>query len=168
MFTDYYQTLEVDINATPSEIKAAFKKQAMKWHPDRNPGVNTNDRMRLIIEAHLILKDPEARKRYNLEYHLYKTYEQSHKRTKRDNSHSKSQEKQSANTDQSYTVTDDVLKRWMENARRQASEYLAQTIADFRGMVGVGASTFASELASRALQGIGILVIVALLMKACN
>ena len=41
MFIDYYALLEVDFNATSEEIKIAFKKQALKWHPDRNLGKDT-------------------------------------------------------------------------------------------------------------------------------
>ena len=36
----YYETLSVERTATESDIKAAFRKQAMQWHPDRNPGDN--------------------------------------------------------------------------------------------------------------------------------
>ena len=34
----YYETLEVERTADEAELKAAFRKLAMKWHPDRNPG----------------------------------------------------------------------------------------------------------------------------------
>ena len=38
MFKDYYAILEMCENATQEEIKSAFKRQALKWHPDKNPG----------------------------------------------------------------------------------------------------------------------------------
>ena len=41
MFVDYYAVLEIEITATSEEIKAAFKKQALKWHPDKNQGKDT-------------------------------------------------------------------------------------------------------------------------------
>jgi curved DNA-binding protein CbpA len=39
----YYETLEVDRNADDSKLKTAFRKLAMKWHPDRNPGDAAKD-----------------------------------------------------------------------------------------------------------------------------
>ena len=61
MFIDYYEVLEIKSTASIEEVKAAFKMQALKWHPDRNLGVDTTLRMQLINEAYLILKDVEAR-----------------------------------------------------------------------------------------------------------
>ena len=39
----YYETLEVERNADESRLKAAFRKLAMKWHPDKNPGDATSE-----------------------------------------------------------------------------------------------------------------------------
>ena len=39
----YYETLEVERNADDSKLKAAFRKLAMKWHPDKNPGDATSE-----------------------------------------------------------------------------------------------------------------------------
>ena len=169
MFEDYYEILNIDISTTEAEIKSAFKKQALKWHPDKNPGVNTNDRMRLIIEAHLILKDPEARKRYDVEYLKHQAFKQS----KKDNANKRPHEenfntKKKTQTKEEYTVTDDLLNRWMENAAKQASEYLAQTLEDFKGIASVGAKTFINELVTRLIGGIAIIILLALIAKGCN
>ncbi|MBX2893552.1 MAG: DnaJ domain-containing protein [Saprospiraceae bacterium] len=51
MFKDYYAILEIGNDATSEEIKSAFKKQALNWHPDRNPGVDTTSKMQVINEA---------------------------------------------------------------------------------------------------------------------
>ena len=172
MFIDYYKILEADIVASPTEIKSAFKKQALKWHPDKNLGVNTNDQMRLIIEAHLILKDSEARKRYDVEYRKYYALINAQKENTSGNKFKQadSQDKNTFNTYQSrdYTVTDDVLNKWMENAAKQATDYLAQTIEDFKGIASIGAKTLVNELITRLIGGAVILIILAIFAKGCN
>jgi DnaJ-class molecular chaperone len=171
MFIDYYEILDIDISSTQAEVKSAFKKQALKWHPDKNPGANTNDRMRLIIEAHLILKDPEARKRYDIEYLKHQAFKQSKKdednASKRTEENTFNTKKETAPSEE-YTVTDDILNRWMENAAKQAAEYLTQTLEDFKGIASVGAKTFLNELTTRLIGGIAILIFLALIAKGCN
>src|SRR5947199_448979 len=62
----YYETLEVDRNADDSKLKAAFRKLAMKWHPDRNPGDQTSEvKFKEINEAYEVLKDPQKRAAYD-------------------------------------------------------------------------------------------------------
>ena len=62
----YYETLEVDRNADESRLKAAFRKLAMKWHPDRNPGDAASElRFKEINEAYEVLKDGEKRAAYD-------------------------------------------------------------------------------------------------------
>jgi curved DNA-binding protein len=66
MFIDYYKILGVDKNATPKEIKIAYRKLARKLHPDLNP--NDKDAKRKfqeINEANEVLSDPEKRKKYD-------------------------------------------------------------------------------------------------------
>ena len=58
MFKDYYEILDVPFGATDSEIKSAYKHQAIRWHPDRNPGIDVTNIMQDINEAYAILKDP--------------------------------------------------------------------------------------------------------------
>lgn len=52
---DAYSILGILITATLAEIKTAFRKMAMKWHPDKNPGVNTTEKMQKIIAAYTFL-----------------------------------------------------------------------------------------------------------------
>jgi len=62
----YYETLEVDRTADESELKSAFRKLAMKWHPDRNPGDKDCERkFKEISEAYDVLKDAEKRAAYD-------------------------------------------------------------------------------------------------------
>ena len=63
---DYYQILGVNRNATPREIKRAYRKLAIKYHPDRNRGKKkTEERFKLINEAHQVLSDPKKRALYD-------------------------------------------------------------------------------------------------------
>jgi molecular chaperone DnaJ len=62
----YYEVLEVERTAADGELKSAFRKLAMKWHPDRNPGDKTSEaRFKEINEAYEILKDPDKRAAYD-------------------------------------------------------------------------------------------------------
>ncbi len=62
----YYETLEVDRTADESKLKAAFRKLAMKWHPDKNPGDATSElRFKEINEAYEVLKDGDKRAAYD-------------------------------------------------------------------------------------------------------
>ena len=62
----YYEVLEVERTAGEGELKSAFRKLAMKWHPDRNPGdKNSEVRFKEINEAYEVLKDPDKRAAYD-------------------------------------------------------------------------------------------------------
>lgn len=62
----YYETLEVERDADDSKLKSAFRKLAMKFHPDRNPGDKTSEvRFKEINEAYEILKDKDKRAAYD-------------------------------------------------------------------------------------------------------
>jgi molecular chaperone DnaJ len=62
----YYEVLGVERTAGDADLKAAFRKLAMKWHPDRNPGDKSCEtRFKEINEAYEILKDPDKRAAYD-------------------------------------------------------------------------------------------------------
>ena len=65
-FIDYYKILEIDKNATESDIKSAYRKLARKYHPDLNPNDKEAERkFKEINEANEVLRDPENRKKYD-------------------------------------------------------------------------------------------------------
>ncbi|XP_010540890.1 PREDICTED: dnaJ homolog subfamily B member 13 isoform X2 [Tarenaya hassleriana] len=67
MGVDYYKLLQVDRNAKDDDLKKAYRKLAMKWHPDKNPN-NKNEaeaKFKQISEAYEVLSDPQKRAIYD-------------------------------------------------------------------------------------------------------
>ena len=63
---DYYEVLEVPKTATADEIKKAYRKQAIKYHPDKNPGDKVaEEKFKEAAEAYEVLSDPQKRQRYD-------------------------------------------------------------------------------------------------------
>ena len=63
---DYYEVLEVTRSASSAEIKSAFRKAAVRFHPDKNPGdAEAESRFKEAAEAYEVLSDAEKRQRYD-------------------------------------------------------------------------------------------------------
>lgn len=120
---DYYAILNIKPTASRKEIKEAFRREALKWHPDRNNSSDATERMQLINEAYLILKDDEARARYDKQYYKF----QEAYREKQDNN-------QEENQWHDYSSNDDILNDWIKKAKKQAKEMLMMSVEDLVGM----------------------------------
>ena len=62
---DYYEVLGVDRKATDADIKKAYKKMALKYHPDKNKEANAEEKFKEIAEAYDILITPEKRSTFD-------------------------------------------------------------------------------------------------------
>ena len=67
---DYYEVLDVSRNASEDDIKKAYRKLALQYHPDRNPGnKDAEERFKEAAEAYEVLRDPQKREIYDLYGH---------------------------------------------------------------------------------------------------
>lgn len=112
MFKDYYKILEISFGANAEDIKTAYKRQAMKWHPDKNPNQDVTSIMQDINEAYNILKNPVAKQRYDREYVIYinETY----------------------NRKNDYQVHDEDLNNDIYTARKDAAEYVKEFMDELK------------------------------------
>lgn len=62
---DYYQILGVSKDASDAELKAAYRKQALQWHPDRNKSAEATEKFKEINKAYEVLSDPQKRQAYD-------------------------------------------------------------------------------------------------------
>jgi len=75
-YKDYYNVLGVSKEASAQEIKKTYRKLALKYHPDKNPGnKQAEERFKEISEANEVLSDPEKRKKYDTLGSDWKQYE---------------------------------------------------------------------------------------------
>lgn len=106
---DYYAILGVEDSANEEQIKSAFRKRAMEYHPDRNKAPDAHQKFVEITEAYEVLRDPNKRSRYDQMRRLGATqqaYEQSQRR------------------DQSFY-------QWQQQARTRGSEYADMSYEEF-------------------------------------
>ncbi|OHD24514.1 MAG: hypothetical protein A2Y34_03530 [Spirochaetes bacterium GWC1_27_15] len=73
-FINYYDILQIEKTATDGEVKKAYKKMVLKFHPDVNKEKDTNQEFKEILKAYSILKDTHSRKQYDEELQKNNTF----------------------------------------------------------------------------------------------
>ena len=66
-FVDHYAILGVAYDATPKQLQKAYRKRALKLHPDRNPDPKAHDQFQKLKKSYDVLGDEHKRKKFDLE-----------------------------------------------------------------------------------------------------
>lgn len=160
MLKNYYKILNISASSSTKQIKIAYKKQALRWHPDRNPSNDTTSRMQEINEAYLILNDHEARTRYDKEYFLFINQKYNEEKGEQ----SQQSQQSNINEKESYEVNDDILRKWMSNARSQAAEMSKKSLKEVLAMTSTGLQAAWDSIKFSVLLLLGCLVIVIIIV----
>lgn len=128
MFVDYYQILDISYPSNADEIKRAYRRLSLKWHPDKNVGIDTSQMMVAINEAYYILKDNERKRRYDQEYLRYQKFkQQSHAQTTTEStSRCDDARQRHCNSRQEYKFSNNRVREDMDSAHSFAKELVAE------------------------------------------
>lgn len=126
MIKNYYKILEIEYNADLIAVKKAYRRLALKYHPDKNNSQNAASLFIEITEAYEVLKDNIKRQEYNKLYNIFFQSENINSKTYNENNYSKKQ------------------NEWFEYGKNKAKEYSNITFDDFARQllieIGVGVS----------------------------
>jgi curved DNA-binding protein CbpA len=158
MFKDYYQILGISPVASKQEIKQAYRMMSLKWHPDKNPGVDVTSIMQDINEAYKILNDDPSRARYNKEYREFNKQREFYQTS--------IQTTESFSWNYNYDVHDEDLKNDINNARAYAKNLVEEFLKSLKETSKVAAKG-AWEGAKGYVYAAIILFILGLCVRAC-
>ncbi len=167
MFKDYYAILEIHTTASLTEIKTAYRLQAIKWHPDKNIGKDTSSKMQVINEAYLILKDIEARKLYDSEIQKFKIHQskaESKSRNQEEHFGSEPLNNENRHEYSDYNIENSTLKKWMTNAKNQAVNLASESIQDVVEMTIVGVKAASKEAYNTLINYIIFTVLIVIIL----
>lgn len=159
MFKDYYQILDILPSATKQEIKEAYRKMSLRWHPDRNPGVDVTEMMQDINEAYKILNDDISRTRYDKEYQEFIR--------QRENRKPEQQERKSESRNYDYDVHDEDLKQDINEARTYAKDIVDEFLKNLKKTSKVAAKGAWDDASGYIIGGV-IATIIFALIRACH
>lgn len=139
MIPNHYEILELLPSASKEEIKKAYRRLALIYHPDRNKSPDAHEKFISINEAYLILYDDDARKKYDREYWLY--FGQKSKSEYTESQHQRQQEYKQEKSYSTYQkqsehqFEDEDLNQWTRNARQQAENFAKMAFDDFSKLI---------------------------------
>ena len=170
MFKDYYKILGISISADNAEIKRAYREMSMKWHPDRNPGLDVTAAMQDVNEAYAILKDTVKRSRYDEEYRRFRgAFEQ--KENNKEKVKDEERKAAQSNWTYEYDVQDENLREDIKSAREYAKELVEEFLKELKESskaAAKGAATNAFNYAvAWVIAGI-IITIIGGLLRTCK
>lgn len=175
MFKDYYTILGINHPSDEKEIKSAYRKQALKWHPDRNIGRSTEEQMKDINEAYTILINPISKERYEKEYQIFKQsqkvkeeeYTSSTVHPKYSNHYYSNEESHYTKWQYDYDVKDSSLKEDIKNAQESAERYVKDFLTLLKNDSKVATKGALDEVFPYLLTGI-IVAIFILFIQTCS
>lgn len=137
MFIDYYTVLNINKTSSQNEIRLAFKKEALLWHPDKNKTRDTTLKMQQINEAYLILKDQKTKSLYDKEHNLF--YQQN------------------KTTQNTYDVKDDILNNKMKDAQKESVDLAKKPLEEMLEITKIGLIAFGQAMVLQLINSIGCL-----------
>lgn len=100
---DYYKLLKVEFGATEIEIKKAFRKLAIIYHPDKNKEkFKSAEIFKIILDAYEVLSNKEKKAKYDIEYKLNLQLKQNHSKYGFDSNHSPKRNQNKGNYDEPF------------------------------------------------------------------
>lgn len=172
MFKDYYRILGISSSASDSEIKSAYRKMSMKWHPDKNPDLDVTKEMQDINEAYAILKDHVKKARYDIEYQrFYNTYQCHKHNEQKEKDLSKEENSKKYNCSYEYDIQDENLKEDIKSARKYAEDLVDKFLRELKKTsktAAKGAVNSAIQYAIAYILAGVIILIIGSLIKSCN
>ena len=157
-FKDYYKILEIDFPSNEDEIRTAYRRMSSKWHPDKNPGIDTSDLMIDINEAYYILNNSNRKKRYDSEYIKYINYVET--------TNQKAEYKDFTNA-KSYTPYDSNVRQDIKDAHDKASELVADFLNSLKKTSKDAAKGAWDKMFPYVIVGI-IFSLIALIVRSCE
>ena len=123
---DYYKILQVDPSADPEVITAAYRRLAVKYHPDTNSAPDALPRMQKINEAYAILSDPKQRAIYDRTRHNGVVYRQPPAETTNRRSEERTVQEAEADYIRNKRSVEDAWKRAMRDAEIERDRALRE------------------------------------------